>query len=294
MTRLRAFSLGVCLAAFLASPAVGWEWPVPVPTVERTFGTRVDGTILRGVELGGGAQPVFAVNDGVVVYVHQDGGQFDHPFGSFVVVEHDQAFRSIYAHLSSDSLPPVGRAVNSETQIGVAGDSGSVRQRVLRLYVFDSRNQAYVNPMLLLPNTPDSALPFIGTVFATGETGSYNLDAVSTVPPGTYRLSAEISDAVGSRGARGVAAPYSIALFVDGQQRFVMRADGLSIDDGEVRVSPHGNGTEMYGAQGGWVIGTIEVPTAPMTVELVVLDFAGNQRVRTVRIEGGAADEDVQ
>jgi hypothetical protein len=49
MTRLRAFSLGVCLSAFLAAPAFGWEWPVPVPTVERTFGTRVDGTILRGV-----------------------------------------------------------------------------------------------------------------------------------------------------------------------------------------------------------------------------------------------------
>jgi hypothetical protein len=286
--------LGLFLLTLVPTQITAWEWPVPVPVVQRTFATQVDDTVLRGVELGGGAQPVFPVDDGVVVYVHQDGTGYDHPYGSYVVIEHDQAFRSIYAHLSGDALPPVGMEVSTGVQIGVVGDSGFVDQPTLRFYLFDSENAAYVNPMLLLPDLTDRALPVIGTLYASNASGTYNLDQLASVPPGNYELSVEITDAVAARSARGVSAPYSIALFLDGQQRFVMRADGLVVQDGKILFTPHQNGREMYGELGSWNVGRVEIPSGVATVELIVSDFAGNQRVRTVQIEGSTQDEDVQ
>jgi hypothetical protein len=288
------YGLVLLMLCVSALPAVAWQWPVPVPVVERTFGSPVDGAILRGVELGGGAQPVFPVERGVIVYVHADNGTFSHPFGSFVVVEHEQAFRSIYAHLSAESLPPVGREVTPEIQIAVVGDSGFVRQRTLRLYLYDSRIGSYVNPMLLLPDLPDASPPRVEALFAGGEFGVYNLNEVSELPPGVYNLSATIVDAVGARGGRGQAAPYSIAVFEDGQQRFEVAADGLSVTDGRVELAPHGNDASVYGTDGSWNLGSVTVPSGSVTIEIVARDFAGNQTVRTVRLQGRAGDEDFQ
>jgi len=277
------FALGA-----IALPA--WEWPVPLREIQATFGQQVPGGTLRGIEIAGGAQPVFPVEQGVVVFAHRASGAFPSPFGSYVVVEHEQAFRSIYAHLSSESLPPVGREVTPATQIAVAGESGYIGGRALRLYLYDSRNQVFVNPLLLLPDLEDTAAPQIVSVFAEGERGLFSVSGSQVIPAGRYTLSARIIDTL-ARGRQATAlAPYEIAMFVDGQEQFQMSADGISYQSGELEIAPAGNGTEIYGEDGLWVLGEITVQSGSTEVEIVARDFAGNERVVAFDITGGAPD----
>ncbi|MFP4550378.1 MAG: peptidoglycan DD-metalloendopeptidase family protein [Spirochaetales bacterium] len=275
----------------LASIAtLAWEWPVPLREIQGTFGQQVPGGVLRGMEIGGGAQPVFPVERGVVVFVHRATGSFPSPLGSYVVVEHEQAFRSIYAHLSPESLPPVGREVTPETQIAVAGESGYIDGRALRLYLYDSRNRVFVNPLLLLPDLEDRAPPQIVSVFAQGERGLFSLTGSDILPAGRYVISARIIDTL-ARGRRSaVLAPYEIAVFVDGQERFRASADGISYATGELAIAPAGNGRELYGAEGLWVLGEVTVEGRRTEVEIVARDFAGNETVVSFDIAAGVPD----
>jgi hypothetical protein len=276
------------LALVLAATSVAlsaWEWPVPLLEIQATFGQPVAGGILRGIEIGGGAQPVYPVERGVVVFAHRASGAFPSALGSYVVVEHEQAFRSIYAHLSPESLPPVGREVTPETQIAVAGESGYIAGRALRLYLYDSRNQVFVNPLLLLPNLDDAAAPQIVSVFADGDRGLFSLTGSTVVPPGRYVLTARIIDTL-VRSRRAIAlAPYEVALFVDGQEQFRMSADGISYESGELAIAPAGNGPDLYGEDGLWVLGEVTVQSGSTAVEVVARDFAGNETVVAFEIE---------
>ncbi|MFW6288748.1 MAG: hypothetical protein ACOC2Q_03110, partial [Spirochaetota bacterium] len=60
------------LLILLALPGFAWQWPVPLPEITGTLGQDVGGYLLRGVEISGGAQPVYPVESGVVVAVHAE------------------------------------------------------------------------------------------------------------------------------------------------------------------------------------------------------------------------------
>lgn len=267
-----------------------WEWPVPVPVIEGTFGQWVDGTVLKGVEIGGGAQPVFPVEDGVVVISHPDHAPVPSPFGSYVVIEHEQSFRSIYAHLSAESLPPVGREVTTEQQIAVVGDSGHVSSRRLRLYLFDIRNSLFVNPLLLLPDISDGVAPTIADLFAESERGTFSLGTGEpSLPTGVYRLTARVFDRA-SRGRNApMLAPYEIAVFVAGQEQFRLSADGISFEPDGLVLSPEGN-RELFTGDGLWNLGSLTISPGRTEVEIVVTDFVGNEASTLVRIQGFVDD----
>ncbi|MFW5849186.1 MAG: peptidoglycan DD-metalloendopeptidase family protein [Spirochaetota bacterium] len=283
------------VALLLATaPLPAWQWPVPVVDLSMTFGQDAGGYLLRGVEIGGGAQPVHPVEAGVVIASHAEVSDVPSGLGSYVVVEHEQAFRSIYAHLDATFLPEVGRRVDVDSEIGIVGESGQVSGRALRLYIVDLETGAFVNPMLLLPDLPDDTRPTIGAVFARSGDSLYDLRRTTSLPPGRYELTVEVWDRLVPASGAPRLAPHSLRMFAGGQEAFYVAMDRIAVTPQASRAEPGGLAADdLYGVEGLVRLGTVVVGSGSTEIELVALDFAGNET--SVRLSiAGQANEDVQ
>ncbi len=283
LMRARAALRAVML--LLAAPGFAWQWPVPVPEITGTLGQDTGGYLLRGVEISGGAQPIYPVERGIVVASHSGRADVPTGLGSYVVVEHEQAFRSIYAHLDPDTLPRLGSTVDVETQIAVIGESGQVRGRKLRLYIIDLRSGTYVNPMLLLPDLPDETRPTVANVYARSGESLYDLSETRLLPPGSYEITAEIYDRLSPDARSPRVVPYSVRTFVGGQEGFSAVMDGIVVDPAGSRIHPGGGAhSELYAASGSVRLGEVIVSSGETQFEVVVADIAGNERSWSVSL----------
>ncbi len=111
--------------------------------------------------------PVVAAADGVVVQTLD--GQFDRQSGfgdylaNYVLVDHGQNWRTLYAHLRSDSVAvAVGQRVVAGQFLGYVGSSGYSTDAHLHFGVshFDVPVETYLDPANFW--TPDAILPYAG------------------------------------------------------------------------------------------------------------------------------------
>jgi hypothetical protein len=274
--------LVMLLASVTALPA--WRWPVSEPVVRTEFAEFRMGTVSRGIEVGTTGQPVFPVADGVVVATSDVDVTLNNGLGNFVIVEHPEAFRSIYAHLEAGELPPVGSEVGEDTRIGVTGTTGQTVGQGLFLMVIDLKSGDYVNPRLLLPDLPDNVRPFITNVrFLRSDGRSFSPD--EELPQGRYSVSVRVADRASVTS--GEAGPYTLGMFAAGQtvlsvefDRITPQPDGLRI--GAAGIAPD----DLVAADRTFVLGEVELGGAPVDIEIVATDFAGNQRVWSAELRG--------
>lgn len=289
----------VPLTLLLAAGTLGaWQWPLQEPSVVVEFGQVSEEVLMRGVRIGAAGQAVFPVSEGTVVAVSSEGPEVTTGLGTFVVIEHAGAFRSVYAHLDSDeALPVPGSRVTTDTQIGVVGSTGHTAVRALTLLLLDIERRAYVNPRLLLPDLPDQVRPRVISVILETNEGVQELGSDPQVAPGTYGIVVEVADQAEVGGPR--LGPYEIDLFVDGQSVFGLRLDGVRVEDGKLRLMPGETELgDLFQPNGGMLIGEIALGNAPVELEILVRDFAGNELVwsRTIRpaTDEESTGEDVQ
>ena len=286
----------------IATGLGAWQWPVSQLRVTGTFGQDVGGYLLRGAQLGGDPQPVRPVDAGVVVASHADrpGRKSTAAvplsgLGSYVVIDHDRSFRSIYAHLEPDEhLPAIGQVVDVDTRIGTVGASGQIPTRGLRLYVIDLTSGDYVNPFLLLPDVPDRTAPRIGAIYARSDGALYDLRIVRDLPFGRYDVVAELTDRFAATAGSAVVAPYSARFVVADQELFRLRTDRMSVHPDGTRIEPGAiRHADLYDADGLIRLGSFSVGSQPTSLEISVRDIAGTEATWRATVTG-AADEDVQ
>ncbi len=288
--RLRArLWCAALLTAGLAATLHAWQWPVSGPALHATFGTEAGGFVLRGVQIEGSEPGVYPVEAGVVVAVvaRRDGSDSGLPsaLGSYVVVDHDNSFRSVYAHLEPGYLPAVGQVVGPATRIGTVGSSGQIDRRSLRLYVIDLESGEYVNPLLLLPDLPDRSAPQVLEVYAADGEVLFDVRLLHELLPGPYEIVARIWDrAAPATGAVGFA-PYSVRFVAGGQEIFAVTKDRMRIEPQAARVEPGAINTQaLYNADGLYRLGTIEVPHGSIEITIIARDLAGNATTFTTNI----------
>ena len=292
---MRGYRLRLAIAVVWLAAAAGlhaWQWPVEAPLVTATFGQLVDGYLLRGVQLATGGRPVHPVGEGVVSVVRREHGGAPTGLGSYVAIDHDHGFRSIYAHLDSDMLPLVGAIVDPATQIGVAGETGQISGRDLRLYVVDLQSGEYVNPMLLLPDLPDRTAPQIGAVYARTTDALYDLRSVRELPAGSYQIVAQITDRMQPAAGSPRIAPFEVRFLVTGAQphrlrfhRVVIREGGAWLRPGDIATS------EVYDPDGFVRLGSVLVSAEPSDLQIEAIDFAGRRAIWRARVTGLAEDD---
>jgi LysM repeat protein len=118
-----------------------FQWPVPNHYLSG-FGFT---SYHLGVDLAAGVgTPVVASDSGTVVYA----GWNDSGYGNLVAIDHNDGYKTIYAHLSSISVS-CGSSVSSGQLIGLSGSTGKSTGGHLH---FEIRYYSqYINPFQVLP-----------------------------------------------------------------------------------------------------------------------------------------------
>lgn len=98
-----------------------WSWPTLSPCIitsrfEMRWGKHHDGIDISGT---GERSPIFATGDGVVVI-----RQYGSGFGNYVVVNHENGYLTLYAHLAQTARYDVGTRVKRGQVIGLMGNTG--------------------------------------------------------------------------------------------------------------------------------------------------------------------------
>ena len=124
---------------------VTWLVPCSYTSITSPFGTRVSPTTgastnHQGVDLDTGTGwPVYATRAGIATTAYSSSA------GNYVVVDHQDGYKSIYMHLSGFSVSS-GTIVSAGQQIGLTGATGIATGDHLHFGI--SYNGVYVNPCL--------------------------------------------------------------------------------------------------------------------------------------------------
>ena len=117
-------------------------WPASGGYVSSKMGYRW-GKMHKGIDI---ARPsnytIKSADNGVVVSAGYDGG-----YGNKVVIDHQNGYRTVYAHLASISVSS-GQTVPSGSKIGVMGSTGDSTGIHLHFEVY--KNGSRVDPLQVL------------------------------------------------------------------------------------------------------------------------------------------------
>lgn len=116
-----------------------FTWPTHGGTITSYVGYRW-GAYHKGIDIAGVSnRTIMAADNGVVTFAGWDGG-----YGNKVVINHNNGFRTVYAHLSSINVS-VGQTVKRGQSIGVMGSTGNSTGVHLHFEMY--KNGALVNPL---------------------------------------------------------------------------------------------------------------------------------------------------
>lgn len=126
---------------------VSLSFSMPVDgTVYGSYGQYVDGQNLQGVLIAAGAgSAVRAAADGIVV----DAGRVDGDSGRFLVIQHDQGYKTTYSNLETVVSSVVGSEVTAGQVIGTIGSAGRSYTRPT-LYFQIEQGGILLNPQMFI------------------------------------------------------------------------------------------------------------------------------------------------
>lgn len=289
MRRARARIGRLLVGALCAVLVLGaWKWPVEEFSIDLGFGAPADGAMSPGLELVAEAGPVSAAAEGELVFAfdaEDHRGAIPHGLGSFLVLEHEGGFRSLYAHLDRE---PGDATVEfaEEAPVGVVGRTGFSGGNTLGFRIIDSERGAYVNPMILLPELEDGTAPRIEDVRLSRGSASVAVGPGASLPQGPARLSALVYDPGTDGPYRGDAAAYSVTVFANGREVFGLAFETLSRSGGRITLSGEYTRGELFDDEGRLRLGSIEIAPGSNLIEIIAEDHAGNERVASFQITG--------
>jgi hypothetical protein len=276
----------------LSTALWAYDWPAADMQVVRTFGQRVDGAVLPGVETQTLSPTLTAPENGDVLFVFRPDVQsvqnLPSALGGFVALAHDENLRTVTTRVSPDVAPnkksfrrgePLGQA---EVQPG-----GSVTRH--RLFVFDQQLGELVNPLLVFPAGTDTKPPLLldVKVVAEGQAQPTSLFGQSTLAVGYWELFVDVLDPPlpgTPKEPRGV---YGVEAYLNGSEVFNTALDSLLDKNGRWQIKGTGlmlDDVQIQDQQ--WKLGQVFLNQGTNILEIVVKDFQGNQAGKTFRILG--------
>ncbi len=271
----------------------GWQWPMTNFEIETSFGEPSNESVSPGVELLSDSDEVLSAEEGELVFAArapQSRGDIPYALGSFVVLEHEGDFRSLYAHLDRQ-VELDDSSVGEGATLGGVGRTGLRGGNTLGFRIIDVQRHAYVNPLSILPKLEDESAPQIEEVeLSRGDRRIWSSSAdeaeSEAVTEGRAQLSARIYDGDGGGVYRGEGTPHSVSVLMNGEQEFSVTLETLVLADGEMRFSKRGTGAGMYGADERMQLGSYDVTPGTNLLEIIAVDHAGNEQVMSYEILG--------
>ncbi len=262
-----------------------FQWPVEDVVIISTFGESEDNQFVKGVDIGGDSQDISPIDQGeLVFYSNQGTSPLDIPsgLGTYVIYQHKNGIRSLYGCLEAGSINTNQKQVDLSDTIGRMGSTGSAVGTMLHLQVIDTEFEKYINPLLTLPLLVDGSKPIIDEVYLITEEGKQVINPGKIIKSGVVGLSADIRDLSYGAGYYCPVSPFSISLFINGENLVNINFESLKIKDNkmilqELEGISH---DELYRDKWEFYLGEFELNPGDVMVEISVKDFAGNEGVK--------------
>ncbi len=291
MNRLLRSCVLIFSAFLFTAPLSGIDWPLGNPELLSTFGSNEGSHFSVGVRVTGAEKSVRPVEDGEVVF-YWDEEQKKHTLpcglGNVIVMEHSNELKTIYGHLEDAGTGADPEYVKSARDVlGRIGNSGWTFGNNLFFAVFDSEFNQFVNPLLILPSTPDSQSPQIRrAALQYGDTTIFLQDGIR-VSPGEYQLTAEIFDVSDHARVWNSRAPFTILVYLNGSEaaRIVFEAIQNINDEVVLQRSDLLSYGELYMDKWRMILGTYTLIPGITGVEIIVKDYVGNESSRIYQFE---------
>ncbi len=270
---------------FLCLNIYGFQWPVQDVVLVSTFGESKFNEYVKGLDLDGSTQDVKPIDSGeLVFYSHQNASPLDLPsgLGAYVIYQHKNGIRSLYGHLEENSINPKNIQVELKDKIWTMGSTGTAVGAMLHLQVIDTEFKKYINPLLSLPLLVDQSNPLINKVYLTSSDQRIELGLGEVVQSGFYSLSADIRDLSDVPGYYCPLAPYSISVFVNGENLANINFESMKVENGAMLLqeSEGISYSDLYKSDWEIFIGDFEFNPGDVRIEISVKDFAGNEGVK--------------
>lgn len=288
---LARLTLIALVATATGGSLAAWQWPLSAFDIEVSFGAPTGTGVSPGLDLVSESGPVLPADDGEVIFAvdaARGAGGIPHGLGSFVVIEHDGGFRSLYAHLDRSGTPGQS-GVSAGDALGEVGRTGFSGGNTLGFRIIDAERGAYVNPMILLPELEDGTAPAIVDATLFRGNRSFPVRTGVSLPVGPAELTARVFDPAADGPYRSEATPRSVVVFVNGQEVFSLVMETLEGADGEVRFAGAQDAASVYTDDGLLRLGRVDIGPGNNLIEIIAEDHAGNERVVSFRVAGESA-----
>ena len=190
-------SIALLLSALTSTCIFAISWPQTPTTFAASFGQLRGGTICNSLIFEDSSE-VTTVDNGKVVAIiseHDDDMVwFESTLGNAVIVAHENQVCSVYANLDANEIPAEiwsADDIDSGTTIGKSGNSNwHDKENALEFQMIDTKNQAMLNPRILLSKQKSEAdkIAITGVTALSSKGESYNFLVRRSLPAGTYKI----------------------------------------------------------------------------------------------------------
>ncbi len=265
--------LGIVLFAFvLGSDAGAWDWPSEEPRIASVFGQYVMRRYQPGIVFDMTVGPNWTPAESERVYSRGEVeplARVPSAIGDFCLSRHDDGFLFVVATLSAGSY----------------------------LAIVDTGLRRWVNPVGLLPDLSDGAVPRAEPPTLRGPAGVFPSGVTEVIPAGTYDILVSAFDVLRLSGRSVSVAPHSVFVRVAKQRDdvavsqppladLVLVFDVISFEGGLPSVGflrPHRT-AGLYQDNGVYNLGSYEFTPGRYAIDLAVEDASGNRFLRSFAV----------
>jgi hypothetical protein len=283
MRRFHAEYIALACLVLGVSGVSGLDWPADAGLFRFGFGSQRQG-FLKGVEFGLADSVVRATADGEPVFLAAERlpGGFPVPGKAMLAVAHNSGMMSIYTGL--EPAPDLGRQlkVAAGDVVGYSRPAGS--RLGMGYYLYDAKEQRFLNPVIALPTLPDDRPPVFRSASLRMDGIETPLEQNRTLRQGRYEL---ILDLVDTTTAGGSSPAYEIRVTIDGSERVRRIYDGAWADEGRkflFTANPVSESAHLLD-DGRIRLGPFQFSRGRMVMTLAAFDYAGNRREVTYSLQ---------
>ena len=277
---MRRLFLSIALICVSAVLGFSFAWPVENPKILSTFGENHGGNFNTAVTMLGEGGTVRSADSGEVVFsAVVDEYTLPSGIGNFAVVEHEGGLKTVYGHLTEDSVLALPGTVGTKAPLGRVGDSGWTYGNQLRFCVLDTDFKQIVNPLLLLPSIADTSGPVVEGLELLSEGAPIIVEDDMTVPAGRYTVTVRAYDQSEYSRVWSPMSIYSVTMFLNGLQVFSIKLEALKeMEDSLVLTNSGGlTSSDLYRASERLSLTEIDLLEGRSSIELIARDYAGNE-----------------
>lgn len=295
---------GALLALALLCAALsahGLEWPLPRPEILSLFGQRTEGGIERGIVMEG-ESAMRAAGDGIVIATISESRNmsgFPSALGNALILAHSDGIVSVYGNLDSLSMLEGKEEIETNAVIARTGKSAWQGRRaegqegglrgICIFQLMDQRQNALLNPLLLLSPLGDTVLPIIRSVRLESQSGEmHNLAASQSIAGGQYRVLVSVADSFESNSQPQLA-PFRVSVIVNGAESSAMSFE--TMEKKRNMIVPNSlpeyldGSAPLYSENGEIYAGNIFLSRGRAEIIVAARDFAGNERTASFMLQ---------